>query len=76
MHIFTVSNYADVHDHKGNWTDDKHFTLVYNGMSEGKVLKEELSAEIVDANTFKFSDVVSIDGQAAQTWNAEMHKVK
>jgi len=74
VHIFTVSNYADVHDHKGNWTDDKHFTLVYNGTAEGKTLKEELTVEIVDANTFKFSDAVTIDGQTAQTMNAEMHK--
>ena len=76
VHIFTVSNYADVHDHKGNWTDDKHFTLIYNGTSEGKMLKEELTAEIVDANTFKFSDVVSINGQTSQTLSVEMHKVK
>ena len=50
--------------------------ILYNGMSEGKMLKEELTAEIVDANTFKFSDVVSIDGQTSQTLNVEMHKVK
>jgi len=36
VHIFTVSNYGDVHDHKGHWTDDKHFSLVYNGLSEGR----------------------------------------
>src|SRR5215471_17002293 len=42
VHIFTVSNYADVHDHVGAWTDDKHFTLEYNGMSEGKMMKEVL----------------------------------
>jgi hypothetical protein len=76
VHIFTVSNYADIHDHVGTWTDNKHFTLVYNGMSEGKPLKEVLSAEIVSADTFKFTSVVSIDGQTAQTWNVEMHKVK
>ena len=40
LHIFTVSNYGDVHDHKGAWTDDKHFTLVYNGTMEGKAMRE------------------------------------
>ena len=76
LHIFTVSNYGDVHDHKGAWTDDKHFTLVYNGTMEGKAMKEELSVEITDANTWKFTDEVSLDGQVSQTLNAEMHKVK
>ena len=74
VHIFTVSNYGDVHDHKGMWTDDKNFALVYNGTQEGKALKEELNVEYVDASTFKFTDVVKLDGQTLQTLNAEMHK--
>jgi hypothetical protein len=76
LHIFTVSNYGDVHDHKGNWTDDKHFTLVYNGTTEGKNMKKELSIEIVDANSWKFTDVISVEGQTIQTLNADMHKQK
>jgi hypothetical protein len=76
LHIFTVSNYGDVHDHKGNWSDDKSFTLVYNGTMEGKPMKEELSVQIIDANTWKFTDVVSLDGQTFQTLKAEMHKIK
>jgi hypothetical protein len=76
LHIFTVSNYGDVHDHKGTWTDDKHFKVVYNGTMEGKTMKEELSVEITDANTWKFNDVVTVDGQTFQTLNAEMHKTK
>jgi len=74
VHIFTLSNYGDVHDHKGSWLDDKNFALVYNGTSEGKALKEDLSIEYVDANTFKFTDVVTLDGQTFQTLNGEMHK--
>lgn len=74
VHIFTVSNYGDVHDHKGMWTDDKNFALVYNGTQEGKALKEELNVQYVDANTFKFNDVVMLNGQTVQTLNAEMHK--
>jgi len=74
VHIFTVSNYGDVHDHKGSWIDDKNFALVYNGTSDGKALKEELSVQYVDATTFKFTDVVTIGGEVAQTLNAEMHK--
>ena len=74
VHIFTVSNYGDVHDHKGIWTDGKHISLVYNGKTQGKQMKEELSINYVDANTFTFKDVVTIDGQIMQTLNAEMHK--
>ena len=74
LHIFTVSNYGDVHDHKGNWTDDKHFTVIYNGITEGKNMKEELSVELVSADTWKFNDVVSVEGQTVQTLSAEMHK--
>ena len=76
LHIFTVSNYGDVHDHKGNWTDDKHFTVVYKGSPEGKSMKEELTVEFMNADSWKFTDVVTVDGQNFQTLSAEMHKVK
>lgn len=74
LHIFTVSNYGDVHDHKGSWTDDKHFALVYNGTSEGKQMKEELNIELISNSTWKFTDVVSVEGQTIETLTAEMHK--
>ena len=76
LHIFTVSNYGDVHDHKGSWTDDKNFTVEYNGILEGKPMKEELSVEFVTADTWKFRDVVTVNGQDFQTLSAVMHKVK
>ena len=76
VHIFTVSNYGDVHDHKGAWTDDKKFTVVYTGILEGKPMKEELSVQFISADDWRFNDVVTVDGQNFQTLSADMHKAK
>ncbi len=41
-HLYTVSNYAQVHDHIGNWKDDKTMYLEYNGTLDGKPFTEKI----------------------------------
>jgi len=76
IHIFTCSNYGDVHDHKGKWNGDKSFTLKYNGTMEGKPMEETLSCTILDANSWRVDDRVSVGGQTTQEMEIVLHKRK
>lgn len=76
MHIFTCSNYGDVHDHKGKWIDDKHFVLQYTGLKEGKQFVEDLSITITGNDSFKGTDVETLDGVKSAVTEFDIKRVK
>lgn len=76
LHIYTVSNYGDVHDHKGAWTDDKTFKLQYTGTMEGKPMVEDLWCTIIDKDTWELHDRVTVSGQVFQTLDGTLHRKK
>lgn len=76
LHIYTISNYGDVHDHKGTWTDDKNFKLQYTGNMDGKPMVEDLWCEVIDKDRWKLHDKITVGGEVFQTMEATMHRKK
>ena len=74
IHIFTCSNYGDVHDHKGKWTGDKTFALKYIGTMEGKPMTEDLICTILDTRSWKINDKVTVGGQVTQEMEVTLHR--
>lgn len=72
IHLLTVTNWAETHDHKGKWADDKHFTMRYEGVADGKPMVEEIPVTIVSNNEYRFKSTVTIDGKIDSTFEADM----
>ncbi len=73
-HLYTVSNYGDVHDHVGNWASDKELYLQYDGMMEGQKYLEKLHIMVDSPSQYSFADTVEMGGQIAQVFTATMKK--
>jgi hypothetical protein len=43
VHLFSVTSQGAVHDHVGNWKDDKILELKWNGIYEGTETTENIS---------------------------------
>jgi hypothetical protein len=74
LHLFTVSNMADCHDHAGGWKDDTHFALRYDGIAEGKPFVEEITGIIGAPNQYTFKAVRTVEGKVASVFEATMHR--
>jgi Protein of unknown function (DUF1579) len=75
-HLYTISNYAQVHDHVGNWTDDNTMYLEYNGTVEGKPFKEKIymTANSPDECTLEVTEFT--DGKATGSFKGTFKKNK
>lgn len=74
FHIYTISNYAQIHDHVGGWKDDKTMYLEYNGIVDGKSYKEELYMTIDSPNECTFKLTEYTDGKESGSSNGTFHK--
>lgn len=75
-HLYTISNYAQVHDHVGNWTDDKTMYLEYNGTVEGKPYKEKINMTIVSPEECVLDVKEITDGKETGSYKGTFHRVK
>jgi hypothetical protein len=75
VHLYTVSNYGDTHDHKGRWVDDKHLMLQYDGLNEGKPFVERLAITVPDSMSYSFTDSITVGGQLSSTAQVSMKKM-
>jgi uncharacterized protein DUF1579 len=77
FHLYTIDNFADVHDHSGKMTDDKTLSLEYNGLTpDGKKYKEKLTMTIVSSSELNLGGEAIIDGVTAYTFSINEKKGK
>lgn len=73
-HLYTVSNYAQVHDHAGDWQDDKTLYLEYNGIVDGKPFKEKLNLVLISTNECSMEATEITDGKVSGTYKGNFKK--
>jgi len=69
-----VDNMGETHDHTGRWTDATHFSLHAEGMVDSKPMVEDLTAEIVSKDEYRFTDIQTVDGKEASRIEARMKR--
>jgi hypothetical protein len=76
-HLYTIDNFADVHDHKGPMKEDKTIYLEHNGVTpDGKTYKEKLKLQIINNVKMMISGEAFSEGNTAFTFEAVMEKSK
>ncbi|MDM7914308.1 MAG: hypothetical protein ACE15D_18385 [Candidatus Eisenbacteria bacterium] len=63
LHLFTVGNDAETHDHAGTWSDPTHFRLRYEGTFQGKPMIEEIPATLEGPDQYSFEAITTLDGK-------------
>ena len=63
VHWFSVDNFDVAHEHVGEFTDAKHFTMEHRGVQEGKIFVEVVKAEFSDPNTLMLRLETQLDGK-------------
>jgi hypothetical protein len=74
FHLFSVTNTAAAHDHKGKWLDDKRISFLYEGLQEGKPYKEEIELKILSSTEFTIHEKDTLGNQVISTMDATMRK--
>lgn len=73
-HLYTVDNYADVHDHVGKWADDKTLNLEHNGMMGDKPTKEVLHIVVDSPTQYHYTVEGYLGGELTYSMQGTLHK--
>jgi len=73
-HLFSVTNTAATHDHKGNWLDDENMRLTYRGLQERKIYKETIDIKSVSSTELAIIETDELDGQTVSTMDITLRK--
>ncbi|MES1207504.1 MAG: DUF1579 family protein [Pseudomonadota bacterium] len=76
LHWFAVTNAGETHDHVGGTWNGQSAQFVYNGVQEGKPLKEilDLSFKGANAGSVEVHAQTFVDGKLASVLHATAHK--
>ncbi len=74
VHLFTLTNTAAVHDHKGNWKNPRTLFLEYTGTQGGKKLTEEIGVKFSGLGQFSIKEIDKLDGQVISTMDIILRK--
>jgi hypothetical protein len=74
FHIFTLTNTAATHDHMGDWKDENTLYVKYNGLQEGKRLREEITVRLAEPGQFSISEVDILEEQVIMTMDVTLKK--
>jgi hypothetical protein len=74
VHLFTLTNTAAVHDHKGNWKNTRRLFLEYAGIQDGKTLTEEISVAFSGSEQFNIEEIDKLGGQVISTMDVTLKK--
>jgi len=74
LHVYSVSNFGDTHDHSGTWSSDKSLSLEYISVVNGKPFKEKLDITFDTDSTYHFTVKATEDGKETLNVSASMTK--
>jgi hypothetical protein len=75
VHVYSVTNAAETHDHIGSWTNPKTISVQYDGKWEGKAFVEKAALTIVGPDAYTLTWTATLDGKAAGGGEEKLHRV-
>lgn len=76
VHWFSVDNLGTAHEHVGEFTDDKHFSMLYKGLQDGKEYVEKVSIEMTGPDTMNLREESTLDGKELLLVTGTFHRKK
>lgn len=72
IHLYSLTNTGNVHDHTGPWRDDGGLDLVYEGTQQGQPYREEIELRRDGEGRFTVRAVEHVGGEVASVMLAEL----
>ncbi len=72
IHLYSLTNTGNVHDHVGQWREDGGFDLVYEGTQQGQPYREEIELRREGERRFTVRSVEHVGGALASMMQAEL----
>ena len=73
-HLFSVTNTAATHDHKGNWLDEKTLRFSFEGLQGGKGYKETIEIKKVSPTELAIMEKDESEGQTVSAMDITLRK--
>lgn len=74
IHLLSVTNDPNTHDHKGTWIGAKTLQLRYDGILDGKKYVEVIPMTVVGPDEYRFESTVTLGGKPYQKFAADMKR--
>jgi hypothetical protein len=74
IHIYSVSNYGDAHDHVSTVVNDKSTEYLYEGVMEGKKYIEKIKFTSLNDTEYEINVKSSLDGKDMQDMTIKFTK--
>jgi hypothetical protein len=75
VHVYSVTNAGESHDHIGSWTNPKTISVQYDGKWEGKAYIEKAALAIDGPDSYTLTWTATLDGKKAGGGEEKLHRV-
>jgi hypothetical protein len=75
VHVYSVTNAGETHDHKGTWTKPNVVSVQYDGKWEGKTYVEKAVLTIDGPDAYTLSWSATLGGNQAGSGTEKLHRV-
>ncbi|MGB9939848.1 hypothetical protein [Methanosarcina sp.] len=74
LHIYSITNMAETHDHIASWSDENTLKGEYDGLKDGKKFREDFTIKLVSPQEFTIDYVEKVNDQIDSTMNLRLKK--
>lgn len=74
LHIYSITNMAETHDHTASWSDENTLKGGYDGLKDGKKFRENFVIKLVSPQEFTIDYIEKVDNQIDSTMNLRLKK--
>lgn len=74
LHIYSLTNMAETHDHTASWSDKNTLKGGYEGLKDGKKFREDFVVRLVSPGEITIDYVEKVDGQIDSITNVVLKK--
>ena len=74
LHIYSVTNMAETHDHIASWVDENTFNGRYDGLKDGKKFREDFTIKLVSPDEFTIDYVEKVDDLIDSVMNLKLRR--
>jgi hypothetical protein len=75
VHVFSVTNAGETHDHKGSWTKPPTVAVQYDGKWEGKPYVKKAMLTIDGSDSYRLSWNATLGGKAGGSGEEKLRRV-
>jgi hypothetical protein len=74
LHIYSITNMAETHDHTAAWSDRNTLKGGYDGLKDGKKFREDFTIKLVSPEEITIDYVEKVNGQIDSIMNVKLRK--